>query len=203
MHRTPLLLLGSLTAPALALLISSAPARPPGPADGTAPNSRVALGYVTGAGADRWHTAGFRGQGVKVLVLDTGFRGWRDQLGKALPEQVTTRSFRRDGNLEYRASQHGILCGEVVHSLAPAADLLIANWEPGHTDQFLDAIRWGKEQGARVVSVSVVAPSWSDGQGGGAVHHDLSELLGRGDRANDLVCFASAGNTTDRHWCGE
>src|SRR5262245_39681710 len=73
--------------------------------------------HVAKVGADRWHKAGYRGKGVKVAVLDTGFRGWRDHLGKALPAKVNARSFRSDGNLEYRESQHGILCGEVVHTI--------------------------------------------------------------------------------------
>src|SRR5262245_56965621 len=63
-------------------------------------------------GADHWHAAGFRGQGVKVAILDSGFRGYRAFLGKGLPTHVTARSFRNDGNLEAKDSRHGILCGE-------------------------------------------------------------------------------------------
>src|SRR5947199_8429330 len=66
-------------------------------------------------GADRWHAAGHRGRGVTVAVLDTGFRGWRAHLGAALPRTIPSRSFRADGLMETRDSQHGILCGEVVH----------------------------------------------------------------------------------------
>jgi hypothetical protein len=154
---------GSLAVPA-ALLLTSVFAEPVS-AGGTATTRGLPdqVAHVTRLGASRWHAAGYRGRGVKVAVLDTGFRGWRTHLGRALPERVTTRSFRRDENLEYRDSQHGILCGEVVHAIAPEAELLFANWEPGRVDQFLAAVKWAKEQGARVVSVSVIAPSWSDG----------------------------------------
>src|SRR5262249_2852706 len=62
------------------------------------------------AGVGPWHAAAHRGQGVKVAILDTGFRGYRAHLGGALPDRVTARSFRKDGNLEARNSQHGILC---------------------------------------------------------------------------------------------
>lgn len=158
--------------------------------------------HLTLVGADRWHASGIRGKGVKVAILDTGFRGWREHLGKALPAHVTARSFRSDGNLEYRASQHGILCGEVVHALAPEAELLFANWEPGRADQFLAAVDWARREGARILSVSVIMPSWSDGQGGGAMHQALSARLGAGDKQSDMLCFASAGNTTKRHWFG-
>jgi subtilisin family serine protease len=161
---------------------------------------RQRVQHLAGMGIDRWHNAGFRGRGVKVAILDTGFRGYRQQLGKSLPDHVQARSFRADHDLEARDSQHGILCGEVVHALAPDAELLFADWDSGREDQFLAAVRWAREQGARVISCSVITPSWSDGEGGGLVHHELASLLGGGP--NDLLCFASAGNTTDRHWSG-
>jgi subtilisin family serine protease len=153
-------------------------------------------------GANRWHSAGFRGQGVKVAVLDSGFRGYRAFLGRNLPARVTARSFRDDGNLEARDSQHGILCAEVIHALAPGAELLLANWEPDRPERFLAAVRWAKEQGAQVISCSLIMPSWSDGEGGGPAHEALASLLGAGDRRGDVLCFASAGNTAQRHWHG-
>jgi subtilisin family serine protease len=158
--------------------------------------------HLARLGADRWCAAGYRGRGIKVAILDTGFRGYRDQLGKALPEHVTVQSFRSDGNLEAKDSQHGILCGEVVHALAPDAELLLANWEPDRSDQFLAAVRWARQQGVRILSCSLIMPSWSDGEGGGEVHAELACLLGSGDAPGDLLCFASAGNTAQRHWSG-
>src|SRR5438067_2267097 len=44
-----------------------------------------------GLGVDRWHRAGWRGQGVKVAILDSGFRDYRGFLGKALPTAITAR----------------------------------------------------------------------------------------------------------------
>jgi hypothetical protein len=139
---------------------------------------------------------------VKVAVLDSGFSGYRDHLGHALPERVTVKSFRGDGNLEAKPSQHGVLCGEVVHAVAPDAELLLANWEPDRPDQFLDAVRWAKQQGARVMTCSVITPSWSDGEGGGSVHRELARILGIRDRPGDVMFFACAGNTALRHWGG-
>src|SRR5262249_52342630 len=111
--------------------------------------------------------------------------------------------FRKDGRLDAKDSQHGILCAEVVHRLAPKAELLFANWEPETPEQFLQAVRWAREQGASIVSCSVIMPSWSDGTGGGPVHAKLRELLGRGDRAGDALLVVSAGNTALRHWTGD
>src|SRR5262245_4106261 len=129
-------------------------------------------GHLAALGVDRWHAAGHHGRGVRVAVLDSGFRGYREHLGRALPERVTVNSFRFDGDLEAKDSQHGILCAEVIHALAPDAELLLANWEPDNPGQFLRAVRWAREQGARVVTCSIIMPSWSDGQGGGATHEE-------------------------------
>lgn len=156
--------------------------------------------YRAQFGLDRWHAAGQVGRGVKVAVLDSGFRGYRNFLGKGLPDQVAVRSFRSDGNLEARDSQHGILCGEVIHTLAPEAEMLFANWEPDSPEQFLEAVRWAKAQGAQVISCSVISPSWSDGEGGGPVHRQLQEILGDGSKAKDLLFVSCAGNTARRHW---
>jgi subtilisin family serine protease len=158
--------------------------------------------HLGGLGVPSWHAAHYLGQGVKVVVLDAGFRGYRAHLGGALPAQVTVRSFRDDGDLEAKDSQHGVLCAEIIHALAPEAELLLANWDWGCPKQFLAAVRWARSQGARVISCSCIMPSWSDGEGGGAIHRELSGLLGTGGSPGDALCFASAGNTAKRHWGG-
>jgi subtilisin family serine protease len=137
--------------------------------------------HLTFLGVDRWHLCGYRGQGIKIAILDTGFRGYRAYLGNTLPARIQTRCFRDDGNFEGKNSQHGILCAEVVHALAPEAELLLATWEPDSSERFLEAARWAKESGARIISCSVLMPSWSDGDGGGDFHQELRRIL-RSDR---------------------
>jgi subtilisin family serine protease len=170
------------------------------PPDDDPQQERIAR--LASLGVERWHAAGIRGKGVKIAVLDTGFRNYRSLLGKALPRQVTVRCFRDDGDFEGRDSQHGILCSEVLHALAPEAELLLATWEPSSPEQFLQAVRWAKQQGARVLSCSIIMPSWSDGEGGGPVHAALAQIVGSGKGPGDMLCFASAGNTARRHWSG-
>lgn len=148
-------------------------------------------------GVPRWHEAGYLGKGTKVAILDSGFRDYRTFLGRSLPKQVAARSFRFDGNLEARDSQHGILCAEVVHAMAPDAELLFANWEPENSDQFVAAVRWARKNGAMVITCSVISPGWSDGEGGGAVHRALAEAL------DGALFTACAGNVADRHWWGK
>ncbi|MFQ3649707.1 MAG: S8 family serine peptidase [Gemmataceae bacterium] len=144
-----------------------------------------------------WHHLSQRGQGITVAILDSGWKGWREARGKVLPATVEARSFRADGDLEARESVHGILCAEVVHALAPEARLLLANWEPDVPRSFLAAVRWAREQGAQILSCSMIMPGWSDGEGNGPVHEQLARLLG-----DDALFIASAGNTACRHWGG-
>ena len=152
--------------------------------------------HLENLGIERWHQKKLRGKGIKVAILDSGFRDYRRFLGNGLPQSVRSKSFRWDQNLEARDSQHGILCAEVVHALAPDAEIFLVNWEPSSPQSFLDAVRWAKNQGAKVMSCSLIMPSWSDGEGGGEVHRGLTPLL------DDVLFFASAGNTAQRHWCG-
>jgi subtilisin family serine protease len=147
-------------------------------------------------GVDAWHAKGNTGRGIAVAVLDNGFHGYRDYLGAALPKQVRTKSFRDDGNFEAKESIHGLLCAECIHAIAPDAELVLANWEPDNPESFLRAVKWARQQGARIISCSMVMPGWSDGYGNGAVHRELAELLG------DALFFASVGNLAGRHWTG-
>ncbi len=153
-------------------------------------------------GVDRWHQQGFRGQGCTVAVLDSGFRGYRDFLGKGLPASVVTQTFRKDGNIEARDSQHGVLCAEVIHALAPDAKLLLASWEPDDPTSFLEAVRWAKVNGARILSCSLIMPNWSDGEGGGQVHEALATLARPRPIGRRSALFREPGNTALRHWLG-
>jgi hypothetical protein len=164
--------------------------------------SRERENYLTMVGVQRWHQQGYRGQGCKVAILDSGFRGYRAFLGRELPQRILTKSFRKDENFEARDSQHGILCAEVIHSLAPAAELILVNWEPDDPQSFLQAARWAKAHGAQIFSCSLIMPNWSDGEGGGDIHAQLRQILGSGTERDDLLFFASAGNTALRHWTG-
>jgi subtilisin family serine protease len=157
---------------------------------------------VKGLGVPPWHAAGQRGKGIKVAILDSGFNGWKRALGKALPWNVNARSFRADGRLDARDSQHGILCGEVIHRIAPEAELLFANWEPDTPSSFLQAVEWARKEGAQIISCSIIMPTWSDGEGGGPSHEALELLMGAGKKPTDGLFFASAGNTAQRHWSG-
>jgi hypothetical protein len=183
--------------PVLLLVLGwSLPSLPAREAEEDLAQHRHKLGVV------RWHAAGYRGNGVKICVLDSDFAGYRAELGQTLPGRVTWRSFRRDGSLETPRSGHGLRAAQVIHSLAPGAELFFANWDPDSPQQFLDAVRWAKTQGVRIINCSITSAAWGDGQGGGPLHARLERLLGNGNAVNDPLFFCSAGNMALGHWVG-
>lgn len=153
-------------------------------------------------GIPGWHAAGIDGKGIRVAVLDLGFRGYREFLGKTLPGEVLVKSCRPDGNLEAKDSQHGIFCAEIIHALAPGVKLLFANWDPDNHDTLLAAVRWACEQHAEILTCSLIMPTWSDGEGGGSIHEKLTALLAN-DNSKGALFIACTGNMAQRHWAGE
>ena len=53
--------------------------------------TRVITQGVSLHGADAWHNAGYRGNGVKVGVIDVGFEGFRSLQGSELPVNATAK----------------------------------------------------------------------------------------------------------------
>jgi subtilisin family serine protease len=126
------------------------PTAPPATAAVAAP-SQVSEGvHVTGA--DRWQAAGITGKGVKVGVIDSSFTDYKRYLAGA---NVTTRSFRDDGVIEDAQDPdgtHGTACAEIVHEMAPDAELYLAV-EHGE-GEFIAAVRWLTTAGVSIISYS-------------------------------------------------
>ena len=100
-------------------------------------------------GADEWHQAGFTGAGLRIGVLDLGFAGYQDLLGIELPDQVTMEKF---GWIE-EDTPHGTACAEIVHEVAPDAELFFA-WYDGSDAAMGEAAEWLMAQGVTIISHS-------------------------------------------------
>ncbi len=81
---------------------------------------------ITVIGADAWHQAGFTGAGLRIGVLDLGFAGYQDLLSVELPDDVAITTFGWYDDEEV----HGAACAEIVHEVAPGAELLLACGRP-------------------------------------------------------------------------
>ncbi|MBI9046881.1 MAG: S8 family serine peptidase [Anaerolineaceae bacterium] len=151
---------------------------------------------IDAIGAQAWHDAGITGQGVKVGVLDMGFLYYQSYLGSVLPDQVEARSFIYGVELENSSTEHGTACAEIIHTLAPDAELYFAAYQ---TDaEMFEAIAWLVDDvGVDVISNSTGSIIGSmDGTGPEAELVDLVASLG-------VLWVNSSGNNAESHYYGE
>ena len=102
---------------------------PPQPAQGTVVSEGVSV-----HGATAWHNAGFKGQGVKIGIIDTGFEGFTSLQGTELPSTVEARCYTDIGvhtfsatDCEISGNKHGTAVTEAAFDIAPEATYYIAN----------------------------------------------------------------------------
>jgi hypothetical protein len=163
------------------------------------PYQRLPL-VVTGQGvalinADAWHAAGFTGNGVKVAILDLGFAGYTSLLGTELPASVVTHSCRANGDITGGGEVHGAAVAEVVHEVAPDAQLYLVNF---NTDvEFEECVDWIVSQGIDVVNHSVGWFGTGPGDGTGPINDIAASAVAAG-----VFWANAAGNQAQRHWAG-
>jgi hypothetical protein len=147
---------------------------------------------VEKSNAKAWQAAGFTGKGVKVGIIDLGFKGYKAQLGRGLPQNVTAKSFTSPPNIE-GTEEHGAAVAEIVHAMAPDAQIFIAN-----VDQDLaGAVNWMAAQGVTVINYSVgsvVGPM--DGTG------EDQDLINDAFQNANIFWVNSAGNSGTSHYGG-
>ena len=100
-------------------------------------------------GAGDWHAAGFTGAGLRIGILDLGFAGYQDLLGVELPDDAPLATFGWYDDEEV----HGTACAEIVHEVAPDAELFFA-WYDGSNAAMGEAVDWLVAQGVHVISHS-------------------------------------------------
>ncbi len=145
-------------------------------------------------GADVWHAAGFTGQNVSVAVLDTGFAGYIAALGGRLPDRVVARSFRANGDIG-AGTDHGRRAAEIVHEVAPGADLYLVNF--GTLEELSEAVDFLIAEEIDIVSFSVGFIHNGPGDGTGEVNSIVSGAADAG-----IVWAVAAGNWAEQHWGG-
>jgi len=103
-------------------------------------------------GADAWNAAGFTGEGIRIGVLDVGFDGYKDLLGSDLPANVTARSFIAGLEIDQAGTPHGAAVSEIIHDIAPDAQLIIAAYQTSAEKQA--AVDWLMSQDIDILSSS-------------------------------------------------
>ncbi len=97
--------------------------------------------------ADAWHDAGFTGAGIRIGVLDLGFSGYEDLLGSELPVSVEMATFGWYDDEEV----HGTACAEIVHEVAPGAELFLA-WYDGSDAAMGEAVDWLLSRDVQIIT---------------------------------------------------
>jgi hypothetical protein len=134
------------------------------------------------------------GEPVRVGVLDEGFEGYSSLLGSELPSSVTTRSFHPQG-IGGGGVMHGTACAEIVHDMAPDAELYLANFDT--LSEHGQAVDWLVSQRVDVISYSIGWYNSGPGDGRGMVNDHVRRATTAG-----VEWVGSAGNDAQTHWEG-
>ncbi len=137
-----------------------------------------------------WHALGITGEGVRIAVVDSGFQGYEALLGQDLPAQVDTLWLTDPDETD-----HGTAVAEIVHDMAPGAELLLIAFDT--EVEFLLAVAEVERAGVQVASCSV---SWDN-----VWHPDDDNSLSRAVNSlvdSGVVWVQSAGNEAENYWSG-
>ena len=139
--------------------------------------------------ADAWHTAGAKGSGAKVAIIDLGFAGLagRQSAGE-LPAGLTTVDYC--GGSMGAPEEHGTAVAEIVHEMAPDAQLY-AICVDSEVD-LANASAYAKAHGITIVNHSVGWYNTSRGDGTGAA--GTPDAIVAAARADGILWVNSAGN---------
>src|SRR5438552_383608 len=155
----------------------------------------VSEGVATTA-ARAWQRAGRNGRGVKIAVVDGGFTGYRarEQAGD-LARDTKTRNFCGSAGFSGPSvSQHGTAVAEIVHDMAPQAQLFLVCADT--TPAVKSAASYALAHGVRIVNFSQ-GTYFARGDGTGALDTIVRTSTGKG-----LLWVVAAGNAGDGHWRG-
>lgn len=157
-------------------------------------------GIILGQGvnstfANAWHSQGITGQGVKVGILDLGFGGYQDLLGTELPDNVTIETFGDD--TYFNTEVHGTACAEIVHEMAPDAELYLAYYDGTDASMGL-AVTWLMEQDVDIISNSTGSNGLTPMDDTGFAAELVDEVHAAG-----ILWVNAAGNEAINHYRGK
>lgn len=141
------------------------------------------------------HAQGITGRGVKIGIIDLGFARYEELVAqKLVPRQVAQVSFGEPATPQTEGS-HGTACAEIVHAMAPDAQLWLARFDGSEMSGLL-ALRWMAQQ-----HVDIISASWGRPVGPKRGNTPLDQAVDRLVREG-TVWVAASGNEGARHWLG-
>ena len=136
---------------------------------------------------------GVRGQGVKVAVIDGGFKG-ADELPGNMPARWRYRDYTGEG-IYSGEDVHGTACAEIIHDVAPEAELTLLK-----TDDLVD-LENAKDlcirEGIDIINHSIGWFGTGIGDGRGEACDIVNDAADNG-----ILWVNSAGNNAKSHYDG-
>ncbi len=157
-------------------------------------------------GATPWQQLGFRGTGVKVGILDSGFDGFAGLMGLELPASVEARCYAQIGVSSATLADcvtpgvtHGTAVAESIIDMAPGASLYVSN---AHSRaDFAATISWMTAAGVRIINFSQGVVGEGMGDGTSPYSNSTYSLVDLAVVGGALF-VASAGNAGLTSWMG-
>jgi subtilisin family serine protease len=152
-----------------------------------------------------WNSSGFTGAGIKVGIIDVGFRGYSALAGTELPAAVHARCYTRPGEFTSNpahcetSTSHGTAVAEAVVDTAPGVSLYIAN--PLSFGDLQDTVTWMAAEGVHVVNHSV-GWIWTGPGDGTSIYADAPLTAVDAAVRAGIVWVNAAGNHALASWSG-
>ena len=137
--------------------------------------------------------AGVRGQGVKVAIIDGGFKE-ADQLGPDMPARWRFLDYTGEG-IYAGEDVHGTACAEIIHDVAPEAELTLLR--VGDMVDLENAKDLCIREGIDIVNHSTGWFGTGIGDGRGAACDIVNDAADKG-----ILWVNSAGNNAKSHYYG-
>lgn len=170
--------------------------------DGAPLDTVVDERLIDAIGLQPWHDEGHLGQGVKVAVFDLQWFGselLEEELGPFTSHDCwassdcSTPIDSLNPLFDFERGVHGVACAEVIHDIAPEAELYLVRVN-GQTT-FENAIDWAIREGIDLISMSMTFFNESFYDGTGPISEPLSRLEDAG-----ILMVTSAGNNALNHY---
>ncbi len=139
------------------------------------------------------HAAGAKGQGVKVAVIDGGFRG-ADKLPEDMPVRRWFRDYTHTG-IYAGTTAHGTACAEIIYDVAPEAELYLYKVED--IVDLENAKDRCIQNGVAIVNYSATWVGEGFGDGRGIICDIVNDAADNG-----ILWVNAVGNYAQKHYMG-
>ncbi len=139
------------------------------------------------------HAAGAKGQGVKVAIIDGGFKG-ADKLHEDMPVRLWYRDYTGEG-IYVGTDAHGTACAEIIYDVAPEAELYL--YKVADIVDMENAKDRCIQNGVAIVNYSATWVGEGFGDGRGIICDIVNDAADNG-----ILWVNAVGNYAPKHYAG-